>query len=203
MWEDSDTISLTLDLRIFESDSSSFSWDLSLLSSDSSSFSYLLTNNEIVYLDVTSTLPYELNSNELTSSNLKQYIEFYSGAYVVDNSKIEVSIIDLGNNVSNIQYLVVYEEGIYAYSGFYEQQVLVNQVPTPPAESSNIYDYNVINEIRKEIEKLPYSFDRVVATYKSKRENKVIKALLNGTNDYYIEIKKDNKKHSICVFYKQ
>lgn len=173
-------------------------YDLRVEGSVSNYFEYLISNNTIIQLDYTSSLPSTLYSNQLSSSNLKQYISFYSGAYIVDDSNINVVTINQENGTYKIIFTANYEEGENAYTGYYEEIINVIKVEV---DTSNIYDLNILNAVRKEIELLPYEFNKIVVSYKSQDKiKKYYKALLNGTNDYHIEVNKYRKKYSLSIF---
>lgn len=98
---------------------------------------FLITSLPIITLDYTEDLPAELPLSQFNSA-LKQYISFYSGVYVVDDSNVNVVIENDTETTKKVIFYVAYEEGENAYSGYFEKIINIKEVINTMANFNNL-----------------------------------------------------------------
>lgn len=121
-----------------DSNVSLFEYDLRIEDSNTSFFTFLISNLNPVNLDYIENLPDELYLYQFVPSALKNYISFFSGVYIVDDSNIDVVIIDVNETSKKVIFTVAFEEDTNAYFGEFEKTINIKEVINTMANFNNL-----------------------------------------------------------------
>lgn len=106
--------------------------------SDTSFFTFLISDLNPVNLDYIENLPDELYLYQFVPSALKNYISFFSGVYIVDDSNIDVVIIDVNETSKKVIFTAAFEDGENAYFGESEKTINIKEVINTMANFNNL-----------------------------------------------------------------